>query len=109
MVVDDIRYKYGMINKPSQEKRLKASHLEKNNIPEEIVKLIEEKEPLSINGTLGSKKGAMPIESENEVARFKKLVVQNREILEKISIYKLPAIPLGDSECQNRLNNNYQF
>ncbi len=64
MEVEYIRYKYGMINKPSQRKKLKASHLEKDHIPEEIVKLIEEKEILSVNGTLGNKEGAMPIEYE---------------------------------------------
>jgi pimeloyl-ACP methyl ester carboxylesterase len=45
----------------------------------------------------------------NEVGRFKKLVVQNREILEKIRKYKLPAISLADTEYQVRLNDNYQF
>ncbi len=65
MEVEYIKYKYGMINKPSQRKKLKASHLEKENIPDEIVKLIEEKEILSINGTLGNKEGAIPIEYED--------------------------------------------
>ena len=47
--------------------------------------------------------------AENEVGRFNKLVVQNREILEKIRKYKLPAISLANSDCQNRLNDNYEF
>ena len=64
MEVEYIKYKYGMINKPSQRKKLKASHLEKENIPDEIVKLIEEKEILSIHGTLGNKEGTIPIEYE---------------------------------------------
>ncbi|MEE8378950.1 MAG: alpha/beta hydrolase, partial [Gammaproteobacteria bacterium] len=51
----------------------------------------------------------LPELAENEIERFKKLVVQNRGILEKIRKYKLPAISLADAECQNRLNGNYQF
>jgi pimeloyl-ACP methyl ester carboxylesterase len=51
----------------------------------------------------------VPELAENEIGRFKKLVVQNREILEKIRKYKLPAIPLGNAECQNRMNENFQF
>ncbi len=46
---------------------------------------------------------------ENEIGKFKKLVVQNREILEKIRKYKLPAISLADTKCQTRLNDNYQY
>jgi len=59
--------------------------------------------------TLESADELLPELAENEIGRFKKLVVQNREILEKIRKYKLPAIPLADTECQNRLNENYQF
>lgn len=51
----------------------------------------------------------IPELTENEVDRFNKLVVQNREILEKIRKYKLPAIPLANPDCQNRLNDNYEF
>ena len=47
--------------------------------------------------------------AENEIGRFNKLVVQNREILEKIRKYKLPAIPLANQDLQKRLNDNYQF
>ena len=64
MEVEYIRYKYGMINKPSQRKKLKKIYLEKGNIPTEIIKLIEEKEIFSIKGTLGNKDGAIPIEYE---------------------------------------------
>lgn len=53
-----------MINKPSHKKKLKARHLEEKSIPNELVKLIEEKDILSIKGTLGSKEGAAPIEYE---------------------------------------------
>lgn len=59
--------------------------------------------------TLESADELLPELTENEVGRFRKLVVQNRGILEKIRKYKLPAIPLADSECQDRLNENYQF
>jgi len=59
--------------------------------------------------TLESADELLPELAENEIGRFKKLVVQNREILEKIRKYKLPAISLADTECQNRLNDNYQF
>jgi len=51
----------------------------------------------------------IPELAENEVGRFNKLVVQNREILEKIRKYKLPAISLANIECQQRLNENYEF
>ena len=64
MEIEYIRYKHGTINKPSQRKKLKASLLEKENIPDEIITLIEEKEILSIKGTLGIKEGATPIEYE---------------------------------------------
>jgi hypothetical protein len=64
MVVEYIKYKHGMINKPSQRKKLKAGYLDKDNIPDEITKLITEKDILSITGTLGNKEGAMPIEYE---------------------------------------------
>ncbi len=47
--------------------------------------------------------------AENEIGRFNKLVVQNREILEKIRKYKQPAIPLANQDLQKRLNENYQF
>ncbi len=59
--------------------------------------------------TLESADDLMPELAKNEIGRFKKLVVQNREILEKIRNYKLPAIPLSDTEYQSRLNDNYQF
>ena len=59
--------------------------------------------------TLESADELLPEVRENEIGRFKKLVVQNREILEKIRKYKLPAISLADTEYQNRLNENYQF
>ena len=59
--------------------------------------------------TLESADELLPELAENEIGRFKKLAVQNREILEKIRKYKLPAISLADTECQNRLNDNYQF
>jgi pimeloyl-ACP methyl ester carboxylesterase len=59
--------------------------------------------------TIESADELLPELAENEVGRFKKLVVQNREILEKIRKYKLPAIPLANAEYQNRLNDNYQF
>ncbi len=47
--------------------------------------------------------------AENEIGRFNKLVVQNREILEKIRKYKIPAISLANTECQQRLNENYEL
>jgi pimeloyl-ACP methyl ester carboxylesterase len=59
--------------------------------------------------TLESADELLPELGENEIGRFKKLVVQNREILEKIRKYKLPAISLADTEYQSRLNENYQF
>jgi len=59
--------------------------------------------------TLESADELLPELAENEIVRFKKLVVQNREILEKIRQFKLPAIPHADAECQTRLNENYQF
>lgn len=64
MEVEFIRYKYGMINKPSQRKKLRAKYLEKDNIPKEFATLIEEKEIMSIKGTLGDKEGGVPIEYE---------------------------------------------
>ena len=51
----------------------------------------------------------LPELAESEISRFKKLVVQNRQILEKIRTFKLPAIRLANTDCQNRLNENYQF
>ena len=69
MEVEYIKYKYGLINKSSHRKKLKASYLEKKDIPDELLKLIEEKEILSINGTLGTKEGAMPIEYEEITIR----------------------------------------
>ncbi len=51
----------------------------------------------------------VPELAEHEVGRFSKLVVQNREILEKIRNLKIPATSLINLEFQNRLNDNYQF
>lgn len=59
--------------------------------------------------TLESADELLPELAESEIGRFKKRVVQNREILEKIRKYKLPAIPIADVECQTRLDKNYQF
>ena len=64
MTVQSIRYKYGMINKPSQRKKLVAKTLEEGNIPLELSRLIEEKDIMSIKGTLGNKEGGVPIEYE---------------------------------------------
>jgi pimeloyl-ACP methyl ester carboxylesterase len=70
---------------------------------------VADPENLPTHVTLESADELLPELAENEIGRFKKLVVQNREILEKIRKYKLPAIPLADTECQNRLNENYQI
>ena len=64
MNVKFIRYKYGMINKPSQRTKLVAKTLEEGNIPLELSRLIEEKDIMSVKGTLGNKEGGVPIEYE---------------------------------------------
>jgi len=64
MKVKFISYKYGMINKPSQRKKLVAKTLKEENIPLELARLIEEKEIMSVKGTLGNKKAGTPIEYE---------------------------------------------
>lgn len=51
----------------------------------------------------------LPELEENEISRFKKLVVQNRKILQKIRTCKIPAIQLANMALQNRLHENYQF
>jgi len=70
---------------------------------------VAEPENLPPQITLENADELLPELAENEIGRFKKLVVQNREILEKIRKYKLPAIPLAGVEYQARLNENYQF
>lgn len=64
MQIEHISYKHGMIKKPSQRKKLHARYLNKGNIPDEIVALIEENGVMSIKGTLGEKEGGYPIEYE---------------------------------------------
>ena len=64
MEIDHISYKRGMIKKPSQRKRLRASHISKTDISAEIAALIEENQIMMIKGTLGEKDGAIPIEYE---------------------------------------------
>ena len=64
MDIELISYKRGMIKNPSQRKKLRASYLKKENISNEIITLIEENEVMSINGTIGEKEGAYPIEYE---------------------------------------------
>ena len=64
MQIERISYKYGMLKKPSQRKKLRARHLVKGSISEEILSVINEEEILSLSGTLGYKDGAMPIEYE---------------------------------------------
>ena len=69
MTVQSIRYKYGMINKPSQRKKLVAKTLEESNIPLELSRLIEEKDIMAVKGTLGNKEGGVPIEYEEVTIR----------------------------------------
>lgn len=64
MKVKFIRYKYGMIDKPSRRKMLVAKTLEEKDIPLELSRLIEEKDIMSVKGTLGNKEGGVPIEYE---------------------------------------------
>jgi pimeloyl-ACP methyl ester carboxylesterase len=59
--------------------------------------------------TVDSADELLPELAENELGRFKKLVIQNREILQKIRKFKVPAVSLADVKYQNRLNDNYQF
>ncbi len=70
---------------------------------------IADRENLPPQITLERADDLLPMLAEGEIGRFKKLVVQNREILEKIRKYKLPAIPLANLEFQTRLNENYQY
>lgn len=64
MEIDHISYKHGMIKKPSHRKKLHARYLNKENIPDEIVALIEKNGVMSIKGTLGEMEGGYPIEYE---------------------------------------------
>jgi len=64
MEIEHIRYKRGMIEKPSQRKRLAAKYLEKEKISDEIIALIKKNDVMSINGTIGEKEGGFPIEYE---------------------------------------------
>ena len=59
--------------------------------------------------TLESADELLPELEEGELGRFEKLVVQSRDILDRIRRHKIPAIELADSEYQNRINKNYQF
>ena len=69
MQIEHIRYKHGMIKKPSQRKKLRARYLRKENIPDEIAALIEENGVMSIKGTLGEKEGGHPIEYEEVIIK----------------------------------------
>ena len=47
--------------------------------------------------------------AQNEISRFNRLVVQNREILEKIRRTKLPATELADVDHLSKIDSNYDF
>jgi pimeloyl-ACP methyl ester carboxylesterase len=47
--------------------------------------------------------------TDDELARFDRLVVQNRSIIEKIRRTKIPAIPLHDREMEERIGNYFEF
>jgi len=64
MKIEHISYKRGMIEKPSQRKKIQAWHLNGDKISKEIATLIEENEIMSIQGTIGEKEGGFPIEYE---------------------------------------------
>jgi len=64
MNIEHISYKRGMIKKPAHRKKLRATHLVKEKITDEIANLIEENQIMLIAGTLGEKEGAVPIEYE---------------------------------------------
>lgn len=51
----------------------------------------------------------VPTLAPNEIGRFDRLVVQSREILEKIRRFKIPAIALADETHQNKINASYEF
>jgi pimeloyl-ACP methyl ester carboxylesterase len=46
---------------------------------------------------------------ENELHRFERLVVQNRDIIEKIRRTKIPAVPLHDPELEERVQSSFEF
>ena len=64
MRIERISYKHGMLNKPSQRKKLKTKYLAGSQISDEILKMIHEENILSLTGTLGEKEGALPTEYE---------------------------------------------
>ena len=70
---------------------------------------VADSENLPAQVTLERADDLIPELTENEIGRFKKLVVQNRTILEKIRQFKIPAVALANSELQKRLNDNYQY
>lgn len=59
--------------------------------------------------TLVSADELVPTLAPDEVGRFNRLVVQSREILEKIRHFKIPATALADETHQDKINASYEF
>ena len=64
MIIESIEYMGGLIQKPSQRKKLKINRLSNNQIDKEMVEAIEENNVLSVSGTLGMREGGSPIQYE---------------------------------------------
>ncbi len=64
MKIDGIRYKHGMIQRLSERENLEVLELTEKEIPQEIRRLIEVNDLLSLSGTFGMKEGGDPTEYE---------------------------------------------
>ena len=51
----------------------------------------------------------VPTLTQSETDRFERLVVQSRDILEKIRRFKIPAVALADAAHQNKINETYEY
>ncbi len=65
MKIQSIQCIGGMIEKPSQRKDLIAHCLTQEQINEDLIQEIRDKDLLSISGTLGMKEGGVPIQYEH--------------------------------------------
>ena len=64
MNIDCICYKHGMIKKLSDRDDLKSVELKDDAIPDEVRRLVEKNDLISLYGKIGMKEGASPIEYE---------------------------------------------
>ena len=67
------------------------------------------KESVPAHVTLVKADELIPTLAPNEIGRFERLVVQSREILEKIRRFKIPAVALADEAHQNKIIENYEY